>query len=527
MRCAKNKPYDRMVRELLNPQGDNGPEGFLIGVNWRGTVNASQTPPMQAAQNSAQVFLGVNLKCASCHDSFVNQWKLADSYGLASFFSDEPLALVRCDAPTGEMAAVKFLFPELGKVDADAGPTQRRALAADLFTREANGRFTRTIVNRYWKKLFGRGLVEPADDMDQPAWEPDLLDWLANDFAENGYDLKHLLRRIMTSEAYGAVAVSRPNDSNGEYVFPGPIERRMSAEQFADSLSSLTGEWSVRETKEGAEWARDWRLKATPLGRALGRPVRDQVFTERNEQATTLQALELLNGETLTRRIRRGAERLLGRVVEAPAPLWDSGVLRRDAVSFDINVSSIDRIYLLVRDADSYDPSRVIAGWAEARLIRKGKSKPVVVRKSELVRELTFKESAHKRSIAGAIPTQLVVETNGATRFQGMTGTDLDSHSSDINPRVRFFVFGEKPDTGRLVAPRGPSPTGFMPHPLPNSPADAVTALYERALGRSPTPQETTIAADLLRPAEGVIPTEGFADLLWSLALLPEFQIIR
>src|SRR5438128_1152190 len=109
-----NKPFNAMVAELLNPVGDSAPDGFLLGVNWRGDINASQTPVMQAAQNSAQVFLGVNLKCNSCHDSFISRWKLKDAYGLASFFSDDKLELVRCDVKLGQFAEAKFLHPELG-----------------------------------------------------------------------------------------------------------------------------------------------------------------------------------------------------------------------------------------------------------------------------------------------------------------------------------------------------------------------------------------------------------------------------
>ena len=111
-----NMPYDRFVRALLNPATLHDPKGFLIGVNWRGTVSASQIPAMQAAQNTAQIFLGVNLKCNSCHDSFISKWKLADAYGLASFFSDAPLDVYRCDKLTGAKAALKFIYPELGNV---------------------------------------------------------------------------------------------------------------------------------------------------------------------------------------------------------------------------------------------------------------------------------------------------------------------------------------------------------------------------------------------------------------------------
>ena len=86
---ATNKPYDQFVRELVDPIPES--EGFTKGIVWRGVVNASQRPPVQAAQSIAQVFLGVNLKCASCHDSFIDDWRLVDAYGMASVYSEEPL----------------------------------------------------------------------------------------------------------------------------------------------------------------------------------------------------------------------------------------------------------------------------------------------------------------------------------------------------------------------------------------------------------------------------------------------------
>ena len=77
-------------------------------------------PELQFAQNVSQVFFGINLKCASCHDSFIDRWKLDDAYGLAAVIADEPLEIHRCDKPTGKKAAPRFLFPELGSIDADA-----------------------------------------------------------------------------------------------------------------------------------------------------------------------------------------------------------------------------------------------------------------------------------------------------------------------------------------------------------------------------------------------------------------------
>jgi hypothetical protein len=111
-----NKPYDQFVRELISPSRES--EGFIKGIKWRGNVNASQVQELQFAQNISQVFFGINMKCASCHDSFIDNWKLDDAYSLAAVIADEPLAVFRCDKPTGATASPRFIFPELGKIDA-------------------------------------------------------------------------------------------------------------------------------------------------------------------------------------------------------------------------------------------------------------------------------------------------------------------------------------------------------------------------------------------------------------------------
>ncbi|WP_435010889.1 DUF1553 domain-containing protein [Tundrisphaera lichenicola] len=238
----ENKPYDQFTRELISPVP--GSEGFTKGIVWRGVVNASQTPPVQAAQNISQVFLGTNLKCASCHDSFVNYWKLDDAYALAGVFSEKPPEINRCDKPTGKIAQVGFIYPELGQIDARAPRAERMKQLAEILVKPEDGRFARTIVNRLWAQMMGRGIVEPLDDMDQPAWSQDLLDWLAADFVANGHDLKHTLELIATSKAYRlpSEGVADPNDRSA-YIFRGPLIRRMTAEQFADAVSTVTGVW--------------------------------------------------------------------------------------------------------------------------------------------------------------------------------------------------------------------------------------------------------------------------------------------
>lgn len=308
-----NLPYDQFVAQLIDPGPES--EGFTKGIVWRGVVNASQSPPLQAAQNVSQVFMGVNLKCASCHDSFINDWRLSDAYNLATVYSGGPLELFQCDKPTGKTAQARFIYPELGEIDPDANRPARLERLAKIITGPKDGRLPRTIVNRLWACFFGRGLVEPLDDMEQAAWDPELLDWLAEDLVASHYDLKHTIEMMLTSEACQLPAVDLEDSATKEFVFRGPAIRRLSAEEFRDALGELTGVW-FREAafSSGATEVRCGLVAADPLAVALGRPNREQVVTCRAATATTLQAVELTNGATLANLLERAAFRF----VEAP-----------------------------------------------------------------------------------------------------------------------------------------------------------------------------------------------------------------
>ena len=236
-----NKPYDQFARELIAPP-TNDSRGFIDGIKWRGTVSAGQTVEIQFAQSIAQSFLGINLKCASCHDSFIDQWKLTDAYSLAAVYSSRPLDIHRCDKPTGEVATPAWLFPELGEIDGKLPPNERLKQLADLMTGQRNGRFARTIVNRLWAQLMGRGIVHPLDAMHTEPWNEDLLDYLANYLVDSGYDLKAVLRLIATSSIYGASSEVLGGDAEStDDVFVGRRAHRMTAEQFMDAVWQLTG----------------------------------------------------------------------------------------------------------------------------------------------------------------------------------------------------------------------------------------------------------------------------------------------
>jgi uncharacterized membrane protein/mono/diheme cytochrome c family protein len=233
-----NMSYDQMIKELVNP--DDTSEGFINGIQWRGVVNASQRTEMQAAQNIGQSLMGVNVKCASCHNSFVSNVTLEQAYGFASIFADTLLEMNRCDKPLGKRANVNFLYPELGSVDGQS-VQERLSNLSNIMVKPENGRLYRTITNRIWDRLMGRGIIKPLDEMDNTPWNADLLDWLAADFIESNFDLKHLIKEIMLSKTYQLhnVYYKKQEDILSNYKFKGPIMRRLSAEQFCDAISQV------------------------------------------------------------------------------------------------------------------------------------------------------------------------------------------------------------------------------------------------------------------------------------------------
>ena len=375
----ENKPYDQFVRELISSTDESA--GFIYGIKWRGNVNASQKREVQFAQSISQVFLGINMKCASCHDSFIDRWTLEETYNLAQIYSNQPLELHRCDQPTGQMATAAWIFPELGQVDADAPQTERLAQLADLMTHEENGRLTRTIVNRLWHRLMGRGIVHPVDAMHTQPWSEDLLDQLAVELVDRGYDLKQLLKLIANSAAYQSQAIILEAEPSAEkYIYTGPIAKRLTAEQLLDTIWMITEAWPEPDPKafkrdgrnQGGQLAEvltvltpdvslpegeneiENLINADPmlcraalrhsdlLQARLGRPDRAQVVTSRPTQLTTLEAITLANGPSLAEMLHRGATSLSSHHQDSPQQLVQSlflAALAREATASEIQLA--------------------------------------------------------------------------------------------------------------------------------------------------------------------------------------------
>ena len=559
----RNRPYDELVADLLNPSSPGDPAGFLVGVNWRGETSAAVTPWMQASQNTAQVFLGVNMKCNACHDSFVSRWTLKDAYGLAAYFSPEPrLQLYRCDVARNEHTGPRFPFPQLQVAPRSDSLEDRRAAAVRLFTDRRNGRLPRTVVNRLWNRLLGHGIVANSDEMDTRPWSSELLDWLASDLVAHDYDLKHLIATIMASQPYQLAAVARNEEQNARaYVFEGPEVRRLTAEQFADAIGSITGEWSTwpAPAPPGAKtpaaglrvdsdpiaagvYAREWRTASSSLTRALGRPIRDQVTSVRPDDATTPQALELVNGERLTQWLARGARRLTGERRADTYSRFNAAIVGRAprARGFDLDISSSAALWLVVQDTGSNAPERVQPVWADAVLTDANGTE---TRLASLAPDAgdEFGPTATAGPEGGltidgrgalrvANPSVLRFDLRGRhfRRFRG--AVDVANPRSEIgstlNPAVRFFIFDVAPDLQRLLPPRDDLP--LPPLPRPGSPRELVDRLFWHALGRGPSEAERTVAeravTDWSQP--GTLSSTGVADLLWSLLMKPEFQLI-
>jgi hypothetical protein len=552
-----NLPYDQFVTKLVNPASPGDPAGFLIGVNWRGTVSASQTPAMQAAQNTAQIFLGLNLKCNSCHDSFISKWKLHDAYALASYFSpEEKLQLYRCDIAQQQFAEPAFLFPELNRNPPSSSMADRRATIASIFTDPRNGRLPRTLVNRIWDRLLGHGMVANVDEMDGEPWSQDLIDWLASDFVEHGYDLKELIATILSSRTYQMPAVARTREQSGAYVFRGPEIRRLTAEQFADAIGAITGYWHVYQPRPSAGvfgpaapgvYTREWYVAASSLTRALGRPIRDQVYSTRETQATTLQALELVNGETLTHWLLRGAQQMLGELPPSPNSLFNSAMIGRPPPDrapqapggappalFDLDISKAKKLWLIVQDTGSTAPDKAEPVWANAEFVGPHGTIPL-----SSLKPLT---ASGIRTGSGPIelndstteglrvqsPSWLVYDIagKGFTRFRGIVGLENSALTQGEFIQGRFFIFDQEPDIDRLVPPMPATPVPVGPSLT--TAAQVVDRVFWYALGRAPSPAERhTVELALRDPAHPGRPSpEGLADLLWAVFLKPEFQLI-
>ena len=559
-----NKPYDVFARELIAPSSDS--EGFAKGIIWRGAVSAAQMPELQYAQSVSQTFLGINMKCASCHDSFVDRWKLRDAYGLAAIYSDHPMELVRCDIPTGRPAVAAWPFPELGQVDAAKPREERLGQLAALITHPENGRFQRTIVNRLWHRLMGRGVVHPVDAMQTQPWNQDLLDVLANRLVESKYDLKAVLEFIATSQAYQSRAeiLSRDAEDKG-YVYRGPRAKRLTAEQFVDAVWRLTGTTPPKiELKVP---------RAAPAVAPARKPVVEPLLAAPIWSGDIAAGRLPAAGET--RSFRR--QLVLDADVESAACVVTAdngfelyvngkkigeGENWADPKSFDLTASLLkgtNQIVIVGHNAGQ--KPNVAAAWFQVNVELKGGAR--VKMATDASWEWTtsvpnargvFAAGKAKAKAADVAwkPVALVkgeawrkAESRMAEMLAGVVGmSSLPARASLMKSDLLQRALG-RPNREQIVSMRPNELSTLEAIDLSNgqaltnllaagaaklkkrpwsSPEELARWLYLSALSREPAPAELKVAAGMVG-AE--ISEQGVADLLWAVCMLPEFQTIR
>jgi hypothetical protein len=336
-----NKPWDRLARELLVSQPGTGPAG--------GYYLTALTPEERAA-STAEVFLGARIQCAQCHHHPFERWSQDDFWQFAAFFARVPSPRNRGGVRAlGRPAAVpvagpqELIHPRTKQpvfppkpldappvLEPDAGGDRREPLAAWL-TAPDNPWFARAFVNRVWKHFFGRGIVDPVDDLrdTNPPSDPALLDALAAEFRASGCDARALIRSICRSRVYQTTSRPLPGNAEDTRFFSHAGFRRLTAEQLADAIAQATGvpdEYPGFERGVRAIQLPDPEI-AAPFLDAFGRPGRTQACEcERVNDPSVGQALQLITGPVLSVKAAAGngrIARLLFFTTKAPDEIWE------------------------------------------------------------------------------------------------------------------------------------------------------------------------------------------------------------
>lgn len=310
---ASNQPYDEFVRELLTSVGSTyqAPAANFYRVN---------DDPKLAMETTTQLFLGVRMVCAQCHDHPFEKWTQNQYFQLAAFFaavgmkpgfdSDEQIVyLKREDADFLHPKTNKPVEPQYLLASAELPPIgafgDSRAALANWLTSEKNPYFAKAIANRVWSYFFGRGIIEPVDDIrgSNPPVNPALLDALEQDFVANGFDLQHLIRTIVGSRTYQASIETNAWNETDEINFSHFQPRRLPAESLLDAMTIATGARpDIPEVPEdfSAQQLPDPHVDANGFLNMFGRPERESPCEcERRNDLSLPLAMSLVNGPTL------------------------------------------------------------------------------------------------------------------------------------------------------------------------------------------------------------------------------------
>ncbi len=249
-RLTANVGYDRMVRELLTsaPTGNAGGKNVAVfamappnGVSPAGFYLANENKPEKLAGATSKLFLAVRLECAQCHNHPFAEWTREQFWEYAAFFAGVQGGGNRTTIAIPNAAkTVQARFPDGGQPDFKKGVSPRVVLA-DWTTSPNNPYFARAAVNRMWAYFFGVGLMEPVDDLLREGGKNELLDELAQSFAEHHFDLKYLIRAIVSARAYQLSSVVSDPSQDDPRLFARMAVKALSTEQVVASLIEATG----------------------------------------------------------------------------------------------------------------------------------------------------------------------------------------------------------------------------------------------------------------------------------------------
>lgn len=300
-------PMDTFVTDLIRMDGSSntgGPAGFAL-------AGQNDAPMAEKGAILAGAFLGVQMKCARCHDSPVRSSKQEQLFNLAAMLSKKPVQvpdsssvsldklseggrkpLIEVTLKPGVDVQPVWPFEQFSSKDAyqelASDPKNTREQLAALITAPENERFAQVMVNRIWQRLMGRGLVESPDDWEKDgATHPELLRWLGREFVRSDYSMKAVSRLIFSSHAYQRASL--PGLLKAEPLYVGPAPRRMAAEQIVDSLFSATGKpFKVEEMT--------FDVDGISNQRSLGKPSRSWMLAstsnERDRPSLTLPRIQ-------------------------------------------------------------------------------------------------------------------------------------------------------------------------------------------------------------------------------------------
>lgn len=298
---AQDRSYASIVRAMLVATGDSyetGEANFLRAA----------AGPRELAEFFSESILGVRLRCANCHDHPLDRWTQDDYHGLAAIFARVSAKRIVEDAERGEVTHPRTgepARPRLPGATAETAEVIDRERLAELVTdQQSPSLLARSMVNRIWRDLMGRGLVEPVDDLrvTNPPSHPELLDQLAEDFVAHQWSLRHIIRRIVSSAAYARSSQRRDANTVDDRFYSHAMGRPLLAEVISDCIADVTG---IPETYPNVPAGTraialyDSRIPSPYLD-VLGRCPRDGSMTAEEASAETLsRTLQLLNGPLL------------------------------------------------------------------------------------------------------------------------------------------------------------------------------------------------------------------------------------